>query len=609
MKTFPALAFVFCVSAFSLGWSQSSQVVGGRTQHLSFHPRGPVGLFRLISPERVESGPTSLGMGVWASYLRLDDFPVSGTQTRRLSGGAALSWTPGVDLEIFASGSGLTTNQTATQGSIQQVGNAGFGAKWAHDFGDLFSLGALYEGDLRQPLYDRDLKARALSHTASLIAALRFDFPLKVLVNAGYRVDDTDDLVYAGQPERERIVLETLGRDAIVGGVGVEVPLSRLNLSLEYSTEQSVDTPGVGYFGHPQRLTAGLRYFPENNPHWAFGLAGNVGAIATREAARIYKEPRYSFLASMTYFVGKPTETQIVSPNPVPPAKTGILIATIKDAKSAKPVGGAKVYLCGSSISPLVTDDDNGLIKSYELPRGECEIRVEHPDFSPYAAKIQIVGPDTTEEVSLERTGPAQGFLSLSVKDTDDRPLLAQVSFPEIPTARPVATSELGKIRLKLPEGKYLVEVSAAGKKPEQKIFEIVGQSEVSGDYVLAAGSARLENQRIVITRQVQFAPGQAVLREESKLVLDEVASILKQNLQIQRLEIGGHTDAVGAALANKRLSLRRAQSVLGYLVSVGVDRRRLVAVGYGQEKPIANNATPEGRIANRRVEFRVISK
>jgi outer membrane protein OmpA-like peptidoglycan-associated protein len=70
-------------------------------------------------------------------------------------------------------------------------------------------------------------------------------------------------------------------------------------------------------------------------------------------------------------------------------------------------------------------------------------------------------------------------------------------------------------------------------------------------------------------------------------------------------LEISGHTDATGSAAVNKKLSLGRAESVAKFLVEVGnIKASRIMVDGYGSEKPVASNATPEGRAANRRVEI-----
>ena len=69
-------------------------------------------------------------------------------------------------------------------------------------------------------------------------------------------------------------------------------------------------------------------------------------------------------------------------------------------------------------------------------------------------------------------------------------------------------------------------------------------------------------------------------------------------------VEIEGHTDSEGTPERNQRLSDRRANAVREYLSRAGVEPSRLVAIGYGQNRNIADNATPEGRAMNRRIEF-----
>jgi outer membrane protein OmpA-like peptidoglycan-associated protein len=81
------------------------------------------------------------------------------------------------------------------------------------------------------------------------------------------------------------------------------------------------------------------------------------------------------------------------------------------------------------------------------------------------------------------------------------------------------------------------------------------------------------------------------------------IATLLKSNPTL-KLGVEGHTDNVGDAASNKKLSEARAKSVTAAIVASGVDAARLSAAGFGQEKPVADNRTEEGRAKNRRVEL-----
>jgi len=108
----------------------------------------------------------------------------------------------------------------------------------------------------------------------------------------------------------------------------------------------------------------------------------------------------------------------------------------------------------------------------------------------------------------------------------------------------------------------------------------------------------------ILSMSDILFETGQANLKQEAKDNLTEVAAILKTLLSDSNVEIEGHSDSLGNAANNERLSQQRADAVLNHLVSRNVESTRLKAKGYGSAKPIAANATPEGRAKNRRVEL-----
>ena len=104
-----------------------------------------------------------------------------------------------------------------------------------------------------------------------------------------------------------------------------------------------------------------------------------------------------------------------------------------------------------------------------------------------------------------------------------------------------------------------------------------------------------------VLLPTVQFATGRAVLTEGARETLDQVALTLQRRPDLA-VEVQGHTDSVGAADDNQRLSEMRAQSVVDYLISVGVSAGRMSPVGYGDTDPMASNETASGRAQNRRV-------
>lgn len=101
----------------------------------------------------------------------------------------------------------------------------------------------------------------------------------------------------------------------------------------------------------------------------------------------------------------------------------------------------------------------------------------------------------------------------------------------------------------------------------------------------------------------INFDTGRADIKPESRPIIDEIASLLKAHGDL-RIGIEGHTDNVGTPQANKTLSEARAKAVLAAVAAAGVDVSRMTAVGWGQEKPVADNRTEEGRAKNRRVEI-----
>jgi OmpA-OmpF porin, OOP family len=108
------------------------------------------------------------------------------------------------------------------------------------------------------------------------------------------------------------------------------------------------------------------------------------------------------------------------------------------------------------------------------------------------------------------------------------------------------------------------------------------------------------------ILEDCNFETGKATLQPSSYEVLDELVAYLVRK-DDERIELGGHTDNVGTAAKNLKLSEDRANTVRAYLLTKGIDPLRVTAKGYGMSKPIASNKTAAGKAQNRRTEVKIL--
>jgi outer membrane protein OmpA-like peptidoglycan-associated protein len=164
-----------------------------------------------------------------------------------------------------------------------------------------------------------------------------------------------------------------------------------------------------------------------------------------------------------------------------------------------------------------------------------------------------------------------------------------------------------GRAVARLPaQGKHIwleVSVSNDGEIYELAIVEQAGMAQ-KVEFTATELSKQLAATGSVTLRGVLFETGEAIIRPESAALLVEVATLLTDEPALV-LEIQGHTDDVGAPDANLRLSRDRAAAVKAHLVTTpGIAASRLTTVGFGDTRPVADNATAEGRAKNRRVEL-----
>ena len=120
---------------------------------------------------------------------------------------------------------------------------------------------------------------------------------------------------------------------------------------------------------------------------------------------------------------------------------------------------------------------------------------------------------------------------------------------------------------------------------------------------------AVVSGEKIVILEKILFKYNRDTILKRSYPVLEAVKNTLIENPRIKKIRIEGHTDDKGSDSYNQKLSEKRATAIMRYLVEAGIDPDRLMAVGYGEARPLESNETEEGRERNRRVEFTILEQ
>ncbi|MDX2195503.1 MAG: OmpA family protein [Cytophagales bacterium] len=191
-------------------------------------------------------------------------------------------------------------------------------------------------------------------------------------------------------------------------------------------------------------------------------------------------------------------------------------------------------------------------------------------------------------------------------------PVEAEIIYEQLPDGKKVGTAHsdpvTGEYKIILPYGKkYGFLAHGKGYLSESNSVDLTTvdeYKEMTADLYLVP----LEVGEIVKINNIGFKFGSTELTEESYPELLRIVDELTENPTLV-IEIEGHTDNIGSAESNMKLSQNRANSVRTFLLSKGLDESKVKSLGLGETKPIATNETDEGRTVNRRVEFKVLQK
>ncbi|MDR1182199.1 MAG: OmpA family protein [Bacteroidales bacterium] len=206
---------------------------------------------------------------------------------------------------------------------------------------------------------------------------------------------------------------------------------------------------------------------------------------------------------------------------------------------------------------------------------------------------------------------PVTYFKGKILDNKDEKPLEALFEVIDLKTNKTVVTSTsdplTGEFLICIPTNShYALNAVKEHYLFYSENFEINGEYSKMEPYEKNLVLKRIELGESIILKNVFFDTDKAILKPESEVELNRLFTLMQQNPQMN-IEISGHTDNVGSKEYNAALSKNRAEAVFDYLIDKGIDANRMTSAGYGFDKPVSDNDTPEGRALNRRTEFTII--
>jgi outer membrane protein OmpA-like peptidoglycan-associated protein len=222
----------------------------------------------------------------------------------------------------------------------------------------------------------------------------------------------------------------------------------------------------------------------------------------------------------------------------------------------------------------------------------------------------------TVPEAKQETTNTDKNILPLklvvSVFDESSQPLDAKIKLESMPgnILMPQSRISAGVYQFTIgneSKSDYRLSVEQEGFMFQNQTISLPGATAQEQTIDRKVNMRKLSEGYSSILRNLYFDFDKTVLKDASNNELNKLERMMLQNASL-KIEISGHTDNIGSKTYNKNLSQKRANAVKDFLVAKGIDTRRITAVGYGSEKPIASNDDEkDGRELNRRVEFKVL--
>jgi OmpA-OmpF porin, OOP family len=574
-----------------------------------------------------------------------------------ISVGATVAKLGGGGLEVYASTMGYANSDDANRPSLLQVlGDSALGIKYGGPLSKVFHLGAMAELWLVNgtgsvgldgsgtsakfgPIFTMDLRGTE-AHT-----------PLRFSLNTIYSLDNTADVLVSTEQQRGTPVtrIERFGLgvnrvdhfDIHVGGEFFAAeervrPFIEYNILLPNNRQNYACQPNNPSGDHclandtvaPQTITLGGRFYP-----WKRGFsllaALDIGVAGTSDfIEEVQPTPPWTLYLGAGWAVDtweRPPvirEKLVEKPVAQAPPRSHVR-GTVHEATQKTPVANAIVaYVTRTDLTSMATNADGKFVTT-ELDPGDYKFAVSADGYKPGECVATIpkpgVGPDgkpeTAKDVDTDcplEALPRNGNVVGHVRDAVTNAPVGGVQMKLTDAANreiPVTADPQGGFRFdNVSPGTAQLSVQAEGYLAAAQPIDVKPRQDNSTDVALQpkpkVSNVVVTKQEVVIRQQIQFAVDSAVILPESFGILSEVADTLIRNPGIHRVEIQGHTDNTGTPDHNKTLSEQRAEAVRLWLTQHGVQPDRLIAKGYGQERPLVPNVTAGNRARNRRVQF-----
>ncbi|MBK8939163.1 MAG: OmpA family protein [Polyangiaceae bacterium] len=422
-------------------------------------------------------------------------------------------------------------------------------------------------------------------------------------------------------------------------------------LGLVDLSDQNSGSPG--YAAIPSRIGIGTRVSPFQAISGTEGFRGlsalvgvEIGLSATSTfVEEIAPEAPWTLYLGLGYAFDtkqKPVEKVVAPPQqPVTvPAAQSFVRGFVHEQGKQEGVPNAIVAFQGGAQPPLATGADGRFLSRHVEPGqytfevtaagfkpGTCTATVNAPAPSPTnipglppqlaASIVQPSAPAFTDIdcplEALPRTGNVEG----QVKDATSGNAIsgAVITITDaLGKDHKVTADGTGKFKAEaLPPGDVSMRSEASGYMNNVSSSEVrpneSARPTISMNKRPKTALVKVQGNEIKLSDKILFEVDSAKILGQSSALLEEVAEVMQKNPNIEQVEIQGHTDNTGGREHNQKLSDARASSVRDWLIKAGVASGRLMAKGYGQDRPLAPNVTEANRTKNRRVQFIITKK